>query len=302
MTRLPRERAASPGDTLCPMQPAQPEAPPPLVTQPLPGRADQEAPYLSVAITAFDEAGRLPPALEHVLPWLEAQPYPYELVVNDDGSRDATAAVVRGFAARYPGRVRLLQSPANRGKGAGLRRAVLATRGARVLFSDADFSTPIEEVPGLLARLDAGADVVIGSRIQPDGSDMRASQPTYRRLFGKLFHRLADPLIVRGIGDTQSGFKAFRGDVARELFRDSVLDSIIFDVEVLYLAQRRGYRIEEVPVRWTNAGGSRMRVTAGHAGRVFFDLLRIPWLHRRDARRPLPQPVTAVTRKESEAI
>jgi dolichyl-phosphate beta-glucosyltransferase len=152
-----------------------------------------------------------------------------------------------------------------------------------VLFSDADFSTPIEELPRLLELLDGGGyDLAIGSRIQADGTDMRRSQPVHRRLFGRLFHRLADPLIVRGIGDTQSGFKAFRGEVARELFRDTQLTSIIFDVEVLYLAQRRGYAVTEVPVRWTNAGGSRMRVTPHHAWRVFWDLLRIPWLHRHD--------------------
>jgi dolichyl-phosphate beta-glucosyltransferase len=215
-----------------------------------------------------------------VLPYLESLPYRYEVVVNDDGSADSTADVVRAFAQRFPGRLRLEQAPANQGKGAGLRRAILASRGRRVLFSDADFSTPIEELPRLLAKLDEGYDVVIGSRIQPDGTDMRRSQPVYRRLFGKLFHRLADPFVVRGIGDTQSGFKVFRGDVARELFRDSQLGSIIFDVEVLYLAQHRGYRIAEVPVQWTNAGGSRMHVTVTHALRVFWDLLRIPWLHR----------------------
>ena len=137
--------------------------------------------------------------------------------------------------------------------------------------------------PSCWQRWSAGYDVAIGSRVQPDGTDMRTlSQPFYRRLFGQVFHRLADPLIVRGIKDTQSGFKAFRGVVARELFRDTHLTSIIFDVEVLYLAQRRGYRIAEVPVQWTNAGGSRMRVTVRHALRVFYDLLRIPWLHRHD--------------------
>ena len=294
------------------MQPAQPEARPPLGYAPgagPAGRGDRTgdgeesapAPFLSVAITAFNEAGRLPASLNHLLPWLEAQPFTSEVVVNDDGSTDATAAIVRAAAARYPGRVRLLQAPGNQGKGAGVRRAVLATRGQTVLFSDADFSTPVEEAPRLLARLAAGAAVVIGSRIQPDGSDMRASQPGYRRLFGKLFHRLASPLLVRGVGDTQSGFKAFRGEVARALFRDCRLDSIIFDVEVLYLAQRRGYRVEEVPVRWTNAGGSRMRVSPGHAARVLLDLARIPWLHRHGARRPLPHSVASVTRKESEA-
>jgi dolichyl-phosphate beta-glucosyltransferase len=270
------------------MRPVQPEA-------------CSAAPHLSLAITAYNEAGRLPQSLDHALPWLEAQPYTYEVVVNDDGSADATADVVRGFAARYPGKVSLVQAPTNQGKGAGLRRAVLATRGARVLVSDADFSTPIEEAPRLLAALEAGAAVAIGSRIQPDGRDERASQPAYRRLFGKLFHRLADPLVVRGIADTQSGFKAFRGDAARELFRASKLESIVFDVEVLYLAQRWGYPVTEVPVRWTNAGGSRMRVTPTHAIRVLLDLLRVPWLHRGSARHPLPRPVTSVIRKESEA-
>lgn len=242
---------------------------------------------LSVAITALNEAERLPPSLGHIIPYLEAAGTRYEVVVNDDGSTDGTAEVVQQFAAQYPGRVRLVQSPGNRnqGKGAGVRRAVLACQGGVVLFSDADFSTPIEELPRLMEKLEAGYDIAIGSRVQPDGSDMRDSQPPYRRLFGKVFNRLRDPLIVRGIRDTQNGFKAFRGPVARELFEDSQLTSIIFDVEVLYLAQRRGYRIAEVPVEWTNAGGSRMRVTAKHAVRVFWDLLRIPLLHRHDAKR-----------------
>jgi glycosyltransferase involved in cell wall biosynthesis len=249
--------------------------------------ADSPAPYLSVAITALNEAERLPPSLERALPYLDGCGYRYEVVINDDGSTDDTVGVVRRFIERFPGRVRLVQSVGNQGKGAGVRRAVLASRGEYVLFSDADFSTPIEELPRLLAALQDGADVAIGSRVQLDGTDMRTfSQPLYRRLFGQLFHRLADPFIVRGIKDTQSGFKAFRGAVAHELFRDTHLSSIIFDVEVIFLAQRRGYRVVEVPVQWTNAGGSRMRVTAKHAVRavrVFYDLLRIPWLHRNDA-------------------
>ncbi|HEU5316844.1 MAG TPA: dolichyl-phosphate beta-glucosyltransferase [Chloroflexota bacterium] len=243
-----------------------------------------DGPDLSVAITALNEGQRLPPSLEKVVPYLEQLGRSYEIVVNDDGSTDNTVAVVEEFAERYPGRVRLVRSQGNQGKGAGVRRAVLACGGKYILFSDADFSTPIDELPRLVEKLDAGYDIAIGSRVQPDGSDMRTSQPVYRRLFGMLFHRLRDPLVVRGIKDTQNGFKAFRREAAHALFGDVRLASIMFDVEVLYLAQRRGYRIAEVPVSWTNAGGSRMRVTAGHALRVFYDLLRIPWMHRNDAK------------------
>ena len=242
-------------------------------------------PYLSVAITALNEGRRLPGSLDQVMPFLEMLGRPYEVVVNDDGSTDNTVEVVEDFTRRYPGCVRLVRSQGNQGKGAGVRRAVLESSGTFVLFSDADFSTPIQELPRLLEKLEDGYDVAIGSRVQPDGTDMRVSQPIYRRLFGMLFHRLRDPLVVRGIKDTQNGFKAFRGDVAHALFRDTTLASIMFDVEVLFLAQRRGFRIAEVPVAWTNAGGSRMRVTAGHAARVFYDLLRIPWIHRNDSQR-----------------
>ena len=253
--------------------------------------APEEAPELSLAITALNEARRLPASLETAIPYLQGMERlggRFEVVVNDDGSTDETPRVVEELGRRYPGRVRLVRAPTNQGKGAGVRRAVLASRGKVILFSDADFSTPIDELPRLLEQLDAGYDVAIGSRVQPDGSDMRDSQPVYRRLFGKLFSRLRDPLIVRGIRDTQNGFKAFRGPVAHELFQDTRLHSIIFDVEVLYLAQRRGYKIAEVPVQWTNAGGSRMRVTAGHAALVFYDLLRIPLLHRNDAKGTRP--------------
>ncbi|MBI4319689.1 MAG: glycosyltransferase family 2 protein [Chloroflexi bacterium] len=240
--------------------------------------------YLSVAISAYNEEMRIGHSLRKIVAYLDAQDYGWELVVNDDGSSDRTPEVVRSVDN---GRITLLTSPINLGKGGGIRRAILASRGKHVLFTDADLSTPIEEVDKLLARLRDDFDLAVGSRLQPDGSDMRVTQPVYRRVFGRFFHTLTWLLVVRGIGDTQSGFKCFRREVAHDLFASSVLNSIIFDVEVLYLAQRRGYRIAEVPVSWTNAGGSRMRVTGKHAVTVLWDLLRIPLIHRGVGRRVL---------------
>lgn len=250
-------------------------------------RPSDEAPYLTVAIAAFNEERRLPQALDRAIAFLAGWPQTYEIVVCDDGSTDRTAELVQGYAHQN---VRLVRLHPNHGKGAAVRAAILASRGEYVLFSDADFSTPINELPWVLQPLEAGqAEITIGSRIQADGSDMRASQPPYRRAFGKLFHTLATLVAVREIGDTQAGFKALRGDIARELFGSSKLASIVFDVELLYLAQQRGFRVREVPVQWTNAGGSRMRVTIRHAAQVLWDLLRIRWLHR-DERRDAPRP------------
>ena len=244
----------------------------------------EDTPYLTVAIAAFNEEHRLPQALDRALATLTTWSQTFEVVVCDDGSTDRTVEVVQDYTHRG---VRLVRLRRNRGKGAAVRTAILASRGGHVLFSDADFSTPITELPRVLHPLEAGeAEITIGSRRQADGSDMRASQPRYRRAFGKLFHALAALIAVRGIGDTQAGFKGLRGDVARELFARMELDSIVFDVELLYLAQRSGYRVREVPVQWTNAGGSRMRVTLPHAARVLWDLLRIRWLHRGKRRTP----------------
>ncbi len=266
MTLLPRNRYAPNMQASAPRQPTE------------------DAPYLTVAIAAFNEERRLPQALDRALAMLTTWPQTFEIVVCDDGSTDRTAELVQSYAHRS---VRLVRLHRNQGKGAAVRAAILASRGEYVLFSDADFSTPITELPRVLQPLAAGqAEITIGSRRQADGTDMRASQPPYRRAFGKLFHALATLVAIRGIGDTQAGFKALRGDIARELFARLELESIVFDVELLYLAQQGGYRVREVPVRWTNAGGSRMRVTISHAARVLWDLLRIRWLHRGERRPP----------------
>jgi dolichyl-phosphate beta-glucosyltransferase len=210
-------------------------------------------PQLSVVIPAYNEAERLGPSLDRALEYLERRGGSFELLVVDDGSSDATGRVAAAYAARN---VQLLTHPRNRGKGAALRTGVVATRGDRVLVSDADFSTPIEELPKLERRL-ADADLVLGSRAAP-GADVRERQPLYRELMGKTFNLLIRILGVRGLRDTQCGFKLLRGEVGRELFAEMEIDGFAYDVEMVWLARQHGYRVVEVGVVWVNSAASKV--------------------------------------------
>ena len=151
------------------------------------------------------------------------------------------------------------------------------------IFTDADMATPPDQIPLLVAALE-DHDVALGSRIQADGKDMRGTQPIYRRSLGKAFHVFASFWVVGHVQDTQCGFKGFTREAAHDLFADQRITSIVFDVELIYLARRRGYRIAIVPIRWYDKRGSRMRPGLGLALRVGWDLLRIPLVHRRGAR------------------
>jgi dolichyl-phosphate beta-glucosyltransferase len=165
------------------------------------------------------------------------------------------------------------------GKGAAVRAGMLAVDADLIVFADADMATPPDQLP-LLVRALVDHDVALGSRIQPDGSDMRASQPGYRRLLGKLFHLLASAWAVGPVQDTQCGFKGFTRAAAHDLFARQRITSIVFDVELVYMARRRRDRIAIVPIRWEDRRGSRMRPSPGLALRVAWDLFRIPFLHR----------------------
>ena len=172
---------------------------------------------------------------------------------------------------------------AHGGKGAAVRAGMLDATADLIVFADADMATPPDQLPLLVAAL-ADHDVSLGSRIQPDGSDMRATQPGYRRLLGKIFHALASIWVVGPVQDTQCGFKGFTRAAAHDLFARQKVTSIVFDVELIYLARRRGYRIAIVPIRWYDKRGSRMRASPGLAARVAWDLLRIPLIHRTSGR------------------
>ena len=245
---------------------------------------------LTLVLPAFNEAERIGPALDELFEYLgrtealAALPPRIRVLVVDDGSTDMTAHLVLDRAeSAVPEaasiRMELLRVP-HGGKGAAVKAGMLAATGDVVVFADADMATPPDQLPKLLAAL-ADAEVALGSRIQPDGSDMRASQPAYRRALGKVFHELASIWVVGPVQDTQCGFKGFRLAAAREVFGRQAVTSIVFDVELIYLARRLGYRMAIVPIRWEDRRGSRMHPGPGLALRVAWDLFRIRLLHRR---------------------
>jgi dolichyl-phosphate beta-glucosyltransferase len=215
-------------------------------------------PALSLVIPAYNEATRLPSTLAEVAAFLAADSRPAEVIVVDDGSRDATSAVVRSLATTMPA-LHLIRLPQNRGKGYAVRTGVVNATGARVLFCDADGSTPMAELARLEAAVDAGADVAIGSRALAD-PETTVERKLIRHVLGRTFHQLVKRLAVPGIADTQCGFKLFTEEAAQDLFSRIRMDGFSFDVELLLLARRCGYRIAEVPVNWTHQPGSKVRV------------------------------------------
>ncbi len=232
------------------------------------------APDLSVVIPAFNEEERLGQSLERILAHLGDGSERHEILVVDDGSRDATATVAEAYAEDG---VRVLRLDRNRGKGAAVRRGVAASAGRRVLLTDADLSAPIEELAKLEPRL-GEAQVVLGSRAVA-GSRITLHQPLYRELMGKTFNRLIRLAGVGRIHDTQCGFKLLDGDVGREVFRRMITDGFAFDVELVWLAQRLGHRVVEVGVAWEDSPSSRVRVLADPP-RMLLEIVRFRWHHR----------------------
>jgi dolichyl-phosphate beta-glucosyltransferase len=236
---------------------------------------------LSLIIPAYNEEQRFGPQLGQVLEYLRARYPDFELIIVDDGSRDGTADVVRAAIADEP-RAKLLSYQPNRGKGYAIRQGVAASIGEAVIFTDADLSTPLDEIPHALEQLKA-APIVIGSRDLPT-SDVRVKQSFFRR-FASEFFRWARHLMVglQTIADTQCGFKAYRGPIARQLYEHAFVDRFMFDIEILYLAERAGLKIVEMPVRWTDVAGSKVRFWEGLVNMVR-DLWRIRVGHRKTIR------------------
>lgn len=239
------------------------------------GVAESPEPFLSIVIPAYNEEPRLPQTLELIRAYAARKSFAVEVLVVDDGSQDATAAEAERAARSWPA-VRLLRNPGNRGKGYSVRHGMLRAVGRLALFTDADLSAPIEEADRLLEALEAGHDAAIGSRaLRPEL--IAVHQAWMRETAGKTFNLLARALVGLPFRDTQCGFKLFRREAARAVFSRQRIDGFGFDVEVLYLARKLGYRVAEVPVRWSHVEGTKVRMLADSA-RMFAGLLRIRWM------------------------
>ena len=229
---------------------------------------------ISIVIPAYNEERRLPATLRSILEYLRTRDWaPWEIVVVNDGSKDATAAVAARFAAEHAG-VRVLENPGNRGKGYSVRHGMLEAQGDWALFTDADLSAPIEELDKMIAAARAsGASVAIGSRAV-DRRLIAVRQSLFRETAGRIFNLLMRAVTGLPFADTQCGFKLFERNAAQQVFRRQRIERWGFDAEVLFIAQKFGYKIVEVPVRWSHAEGTKVSMF-GDSVNMFLDLLRI---------------------------
>ena len=231
---------------------------------------------LTVVIPVYNESGLLPRSFEQILAFLrETADVAVDVVFVNDGSPDESLAVLEGLIreADASARMRVISYPKNRGKGYAVRQGVLAAEGDSILMSDADLSTPLEEWRKLQAALDAGADVACGSRAV-DGADVGKPPPFYRRILSKVFNALVCLSGVRGIRDTQCGFKLFHRESGHALFSLLKIRRFAFDVELIAVARMKGMRVAEVPVHWDYSGHSTVRVFSS-GSRMLWDLMML---------------------------
>ncbi|MEW5820198.1 MAG: dolichyl-phosphate beta-glucosyltransferase [Cyanobacteriota bacterium] len=210
--------------------------------------------YLSMIIPAFNEEFRLPSTLDSIFEYLDKQDYTYEIIVVDDGSIDKTASLVEQNP-NYPEKIKLIKHSTNHGKGYAVRKGVESAIGNFIIFNDADGATPVEEIEKLQQAINNGADIAIASRALREST---VEDLWYRKIMGIMFNKLIKVIILRGIQDTQCGFKLFKADCAKKIFSKLILVGFSFDVEVLFLAKKMGYKVTEVPVCWKAIPGTKI--------------------------------------------
>jgi len=228
--------------------------------------------FLSVIIPAYNEEARIKNTLEKIHSYLKNQDYTYEIIIVNDGSTDNTWALVNEIAQKIK-EVRILKNEKNRGKGFTIKKGFLNAKGKYLLFTDADLSTPIEEVEKLISWLKKGYDIAIGSRGLKE-SHIQIHQPWYRELAGKMFNLFVQAMAVPGIKDTQCGFKCFTQKAALEICERQKIEKFSFDVEMLYIGRKLGYKIKEVPICWFNNPHTKVNfLKDGY--RMCLDLIKI---------------------------
>lgn len=234
---------------------------------------------ISVVIPAFDEELRIAETIRRIHEYLTKRSYEFEIIVVDDGSTDKTVNVVESLGKAL-GNIRLERNSVNKGKGFSVRKGILASSYVLILVSDADLSTPIEELEKLLPYYYEGFDIVIGSRGLKE-SDIVKRQPWHREGMGKIFNFIVRGIALDGFKDTQCGFKIFKDDVARKIFKLCRIDRFSFDVEMLFIAREMGYRIKEVPIRWSNSPNSRVKILKD-SFRMLVDIfiIRLNWVRQ----------------------
>jgi dolichyl-phosphate beta-glucosyltransferase len=232
---------------------------------------------ISVVIPAFNERERIPATLEHVREYLDDSGEEYEVIVADDGSSDGTVDFVEAAALGWP-QLSVVALGRNQGKGAAVRAGMLRARGEHRLFTDADLSTPIEELPRLRERLGGACEVAIASRAVP-GATIDVHQPGRREMMGRNYNRLVQLIVLPGLHDTQCGFKVFTAQAAVACFEPLRTKGFGFDAEALLRARRHGWEIAEVPVRWSHRDDSRVSALRD-SGMVLLDLIRLRFWRR----------------------
>jgi len=238
-------------------------------------------PFLSIIIPAYNEEHRLPRTLEQIFTFLDEQSYTAEILIVENGSNDRTLEIAQKFAEQ---RNRLfVHTEKKRGKGNAVRRGMMEAQGEYRFLCDADLSMPIVEVNKFLPPVLNDTDIAIASREVP--GSVRYNEPHYRHLTGRVFNNLIRLLVLPDLQDTQCGFKCFRAEVAEDVFRYQTLTGWSFDVEILYIAQRKGYQIREIPINWYFKADTKISVWQD-SWQMFLDLLTI----RRNARRGLYDP------------
>jgi len=231
---------------------------------------------LSVVFPSYNEGKRIGPTLDRAVEYLSATCDRFEILVVNDGSTDDTVAVASERLSSVEN-ARVLDNPGNRGKGYSVRHGMLEATGDWILFSDADLSTPIEEVEKL-AQSAAKAQVIFGSR-GLRSSEILERQPIYRETMGRIFNLMVQAIALPGIHDSQCGFKLFRKDAAHSVFSRTTIEGFGFDVEALYLARRLGWTLDEVPVRWVNDPATTVNALVD-SSRMAADLFRVRFRHR----------------------